>query len=105
MAEADRILGKRPCIDPIDSPMVAAQLDGGGGQETSEFNAMRQGVPHGALDQAAPVGTPVRAPADALVVFTNTRKGGLQATFKFNGNSVTVSHLSAQVMGLGGQTV
>lgn len=81
-SRADRLLADSfdwPVAGPISSPF---------GLKRFYNNQPRR--PHGGIDIAAPEGTPIKAPADGLVIETGD--------YFFNGNSVFIEH------GLGLQT-
>lgn len=72
------------------------------GRITSFFGEDRPGKPHNGVDVAVPVGTPVRAPLDGVVVLRNyTDAGGYQMKVKLsNGMTVGFAHLSEQLADL-----
>lgn len=69
------------------------------GRITSLFMEERPGDDHNGVDVAVPVGTPVRAPLDGVVVLRNyTERGGLQMRVRMsNGMTVGFAHLSEQL--------
>lgn len=77
LSQKKSILSAIPAIIPVDGWVVS-----GFGSRISPFTGSR--TTHKGIDIAAPVGTPIHAPADGVVVFAGTKVGF--------GNFIMVAH-------------
>ena len=80
------LLASVPSITPVDGWITS-----GFGQRSSPFTG--EPAVHRGIDVAAPMGTPINAPADGVVVFSGTRSGF--------GNFVLIAHGYGVVTGYG----
>ncbi len=77
LSQQRSLLQSIPAVTPVDGWVTS-----GFGTRTSPFTGERS--MHAGLDIAAPVGTPILAPADGVVIFTGTKEGF--------GNFVMIAH-------------